>query len=172
MTNAQLVSVQWGLFLSVVFILPQLFFRQLTWRSALLTGYFSMLFAAVLLPLGGHPDQAVQPVPFQWVADTFRDGPIAFEQMLLNVALFVPLGAFLWRQRNAVAIGFTLSLAIETTQLVLGHRIFDVDDLMTNTTGTLVGWLAVNWATALLTQAKRGALPAVSAGKAPHMAQR
>ena len=145
MTNAQLVSVQWGLFLSVVFLLPQLFFRQLTWRGATITVYFSMLAAVVFLPLGGHPSQAVQPVPFQWVADWVRDGDIAFQQMTLNILLFVPLGFLarhFWQmsRRQAVALGFTVSLAIEVAQLSLGHRIFDVDDLMTNTTGALAGY--------------------------------
>lgn len=146
MTHAQFASVQWGLILTAVFLLPQLFFRQLTWRSALCTGYFSMLFAAVFLPLTGtHPGQAVQLVPFQWIADWARDGDIAFEQMALNILLFVPLGVIaklMWQRgrQDALAIGFAISFAIECAQLAMGHRIFDVDDLITNTTGTLLGY--------------------------------
>ncbi|MET9634071.1 VanZ family protein [Lentzea sp. NPDC006480] len=147
MTNAQLASTQWGLFLSVVFLLPQLFFRQLTWRSATITTYASMLFAATFLPMQTVPPrQAVQLVPFQWVADTFRDGQIAFDQMTLNVLLFVPLGAMLmfWGKRTvgqAALIGYGVSLLIEGSQLMWANRIFDVDDLITNTTGTALGWL-------------------------------
>ncbi|KJK43777.1 hypothetical protein UK23_31980 [Lentzea aerocolonigenes] len=147
MTNAQLASIQWGLFLSVVFLLPQLFFRQLTWRSATITTYASMLFAATFLPMQTVPPrQAVQLVPFQWIADTFRDGQIAFDQMTLNVLLFVPLGAMLmfWGRRTvgqAALIGYGVSLLIEGSQLMWANRIFDVDDLITNTTGTALGWL-------------------------------
>ncbi|MEU7479502.1 VanZ family protein [Lentzea sp. NPDC042327] len=147
MTNAQLASIQWGLFLSVVFIAPQLFFRQLTWRSALVTGYASMLFAATFLPLQTVPPrQSVQLVPFQWVADTLRDGRIAFDQMTLNVLLFVPLGAMLmfWGKRTigqTALIGCGVSLVIEGSQLLWANRIFDVDDLVANTTGTALGWL-------------------------------
>ena len=103
MTNTQLVSIQWGLFLSVVFLLPQLLFRQLTFRGATITTYASMLFAATFLPMQTvAPRQAVQLVPFQWIADTFRDGRIAFDQMTLNVLIFVPLGAMLmcWGRRS------------------------------------------------------------------------
>ncbi|SEQ74208.1 VanZ family protein [Lentzea albida] len=147
MTNAQLASIQWGVFLSVVFLLPQLLFRQLTFRGAAITVYASMLFSATFLPMQTvAPQQSVQLVPFQWIADTFRDGQIAFDQMTLNVLLFVPLGAMLmfWGKRTvgqAALIGYGVSLLIEGSQLLWANRIFDVDDLITNTTGTALGWL-------------------------------
>jgi glycopeptide antibiotics resistance protein len=147
MTNAHLASIQWGLFLSVVFLLPQLFFRQLTFRGATITAYASMLFAATFLPMQTVPPrQSVQLVPFQWIADTFRDGRIAFDLMTLNVLLFVPLGAMLmfWGRRTigqAALIGYGVSLLIEGSQLLWANRIFDVDDLIANTTGTVLGWL-------------------------------
>ncbi|MCX2950687.1 VanZ family protein [Lentzea sp. NEAU-D7] len=147
MTNAQLASIQWGVFLSVLFLLPQLLFRQLTFRGATVTVYASMLFAATFLPMQTvAPRQSVQLVPFQWIADTFRDGQIAFDQMTLNVLLFVPLGAMLmfWGRRSigqAALIGYGVSLLIEGSQLLWANRIFDVDDLITNTTGTALGWL-------------------------------
>lgn len=147
MTNAHLASIQWGLFLSVVFLLPQLFFRQLTFRGATVTVYASMLFAATFLPMQTVPPlQTAQLVPFQWIADTFRDGRIAFDLMTLNVLLFVPLGAMLmfWGRRSigqAALIGYGVSLLIEGSQLLWANRIFDVDDLIANTTGTALGWL-------------------------------
>ncbi|ANZ37777.1 hypothetical protein BBK82_18635 [Lentzea guizhouensis] len=165
MTNAQLASIQWGLFLSVVFLAPQLLFRQLTWRSAIITGYASMLFAATFLPMQTVPPrQSVQPVPFQWVADTLRDGQIAFDQMTLNVLLFVPLGAMLmfWGKRSlgqSALIGYGVSLVIEGSQLVWANRIFDVDDLITNTTGTALGWLGALAAVKVFTRAKATAVP-------------
>ncbi|RJQ73758.1 VanZ family protein [Pseudonocardiaceae bacterium YIM PH 21723] len=149
MTNAQLASIQWGLFLSVLFLVPQYLLRLLTWRSCMVTGYVSMLFAAVFLPWQSTPPrQALQLVPFQWVADTLRDGEIAFHQMTLNILLFVPLGAMLlfWGRRSfaqAALLGFGISLGIETVQLLWANRIFDVDDLITNTVGTAVGWALV-----------------------------
>ncbi|GHH58591.1 VanZ family protein [Lentzea cavernae] len=147
MTNAQLASIQWGVFLSIVFLLPQLFFRQLTIRGTAVTVYASMLFSATFLPMQTvAPQQTVQLVPFQWIADTFRDGQIAFDQMTLNVLLFVPLGAMLmfWGRRTigqTALIGYGVSLLIEGSQLLWANRIFDVDDLITNTTGTALGWL-------------------------------
>lgn len=65
---------------------------------------------------------------------------------LLNVLLFVPLGMMLplfWRKfrdgRYTVLCGFLLSLAVELSQLFSG--ITDIDDLITNTLGTFLGYL-------------------------------
>ncbi|MFE9750591.1 VanZ family protein [Saccharothrix saharensis] len=85
-----------------------------------------------------------------------------FLQVALNVVLFVPLG-FLLRYRfgrgvvSATAIGLLVSLAVETTQgtAVFGlypcpYRVADVDDLMTNTAGAVLGWLLARWVGRLL----------------------
>nr|WP_042180563.1 VanZ family protein [Kibdelosporangium sp. MJ126-NF4]CEL14449.1 Glycopeptide antibiotics resistance protein [Kibdelosporangium sp. MJ126-NF4]CTQ88814.1 Glycopeptide antibiotics resistance protein [Kibdelosporangium sp. MJ126-NF4] len=77
----------------------------------------------------------------------------AVQQAVFNIALFVPLGMYL-RQFFArgvvttVAIGFGVSLLVEFTQLTgnwflfpCPYRIFDVDDLLTNTLGTALGVL-------------------------------
>lgn len=65
---------------------------------------------------------------------------------LLNVALFIPLGIFLSVFWNAfrpllrtTLFGFCTSLLIELLQ-IFTFRATDVNDLMTNTLGTIVGW--------------------------------
>ena len=103
----------------------------------------------------------VQPHPGQVVRDVLRlhaagDGLLqnaALQQAVFNVALFVPLGAFVrhlgrTRVATAVAIGLGTSLLIELTQLTgvwfaypCAYRLFDVDDLVTNTAGALLGAL-------------------------------
>ncbi|QWF76667.1 VanZ family protein [Amycolatopsis sp. CA-230715] len=99
--------------------------------------------------------------PFQFLSDIraeatgpglgalLRNG--ALQQVVLNVALFVPLGMFgrhLFRLRPlvVVAAGFGMSLFIECTQLTgvwglfgCSYRLFDVDDLLVNTTGAVLG---------------------------------
>lgn len=81
-----------------------------------------------------------------------------FLQIICNVLLFVPLG-FLARAvfkrslLTATLLAAGLSLAIELTQLTgiwgmydCAYRIFDVDDLITNTAGGLLGAaLALAW---------------------------
>lgn len=71
-----------------------------------------------------------------------------YENSLLNVLLFVPLGCFLplfWKKfkpfYRTVPFGFMASLLIEVLQ-IFTYRATDVNDLMTNTFGTLLGWCA------------------------------
>ena len=128
--------------------------------------YGCMTLAVVFLPLPGpgtrRLSQTVQLHPFQWIADIHTEllnhggtwfMTQTFQQACLNVLLFVPFGVFariLWRRglTGTALIGFTASLLIEVTQLTANfgtapyaYRIFDVDDLMNNTFGAVVGWV-------------------------------
>ena len=84
-----------------------------------------------------HPH--INPVPFS-------DGlSLSF---ILNVFLFIPFG-FLCplisrtfaRARNTLFIGFGLSLLIEIVQLFTLYRAMDVNDLLTNVFGAMIGYL-------------------------------
>ena len=64
-----------------------------------------------------------------------------------NMVVFVPFGFILpevWDQLNhwytITFMGFLFSLFVETTQLVSRVGCFDVDDLLLNTVGALVGY--------------------------------
>lgn len=115
------------------------------------------------------PGPSPQLVPFTFLQDIAKEGGVsgprsllsnpAAAQVLFNVILFMPLGALV---RHAVlrhrwfagmvlgtAVGFVVSLLIECTQLTgdwflypCAYRLFDVDDLLANTTGALLGTLA------------------------------
>jgi glycopeptide antibiotics resistance protein len=132
--------------------------------------YACLTAVAVFLPLPGpdtpQPRQTIQLVPFQWIDDVHRElqerglsalhafTMPAFEGVALNVVLFVPLGIFarlLWKRGvvGTTLLGFACSLLIEMTQLTANwgtvpfqYRIFDVDDLISNSTGAMLGWLA------------------------------
>lgn len=76
----------------------------------------------------------------------FSDAEVMMELNALNVALFVPLGALaplLFKKRlpfwKIVLLGFVVSLVIELSQL-FNLRATDVDDLVMNTLGTLIGY--------------------------------
>lgn len=68
--------------------------------------------------------------------------------LLGNLIGFIPFGFFLpllipWF-RHMIRIlfaGFLLSLGYETMQLIFGIGIFDVDDLILNTTGSIIGYI-------------------------------
>lgn len=67
---------------------------------------------------------------------------------VLNIFLFMPLGFLspfisktFERVRNIFFIGLGLSLFIEIAQLFTLYRATDVDDLLTNVAGTMIGYL-------------------------------
>ena len=63
-----------------------------------------------------------------------------------NIAWFVPFGLFLRRfgypLPRTLLLGFAFSLAIETLQFVFATGFSELDDLILNTAGAGLGWLA------------------------------
>lgn len=126
-----------------LFVFHVLLFRE--WKKTARYALFA-LYLAALWSVAGLPDVLsasfapnVNCVPFVGMAEA----PL---ESVLNVFLFVPLGLMLplfWKRfrdgRFAVLYGFTLSLAVEVGQLFSGNT--DIDDLLTNTLGTFLGYL-------------------------------
>lgn len=87
-------------------------------------------------------DPNVNLIPFHHILSDIRS-------TLLNILLFMPMGFFLpllWQKYRSVfpcvLFGFCFSLVIELLQ-IFTYRASDVNDLITNTLGTLIGWLFV-----------------------------
>lgn len=115
-------------------------------------------YTLVPLPSGQYTCAGVNLRPFAVIDDIrARGGSLLRNRALLqagfNVVLFMPLGFFLrvvWRRGVVIAtlVGFATTLAIELTQLTglwglypCAFRVFDVDDLILNTAGALLGSL-------------------------------
>ncbi|WP_022917433.1 VanZ family protein [Ruania albidiflava] len=134
--------------------------RLLLWAAALV--YFWALWAYTLLPLPSRTEVqcAGTNLDVLELVGTLREaagGPgslltdPAVLQLALNVVLFLPLGFFvrvLGGRGIVVALltGLGTSLLIELTQLTgvwgvysCAYRVFDVDDLLTNTLGAIIG---------------------------------
>lgn len=65
-----------------------------------------------------------------------------------NIIAFVPLGFFISllfekfnNYKKVLKVGFLSSLAIEITQLFVGYNVCDIDDIIYNTLGALVGFI-------------------------------
>ncbi len=88
-------------------------------------------------------------------------GPI---DTILNIILFVPLGCFLpllyrkYNHINSTALtGFLFSLSIELVQM-FGRGSTDINDLITNTAGTCLGYLIYKPLSTLIPQELHGRL--------------
>lgn len=88
---------------------------------------------------------------------------IAVQNILGNILLFSPLGFFvpLLRPRlsklvQIAVLAFGISLLLELVQLLTGLGGFDVDDLLLNVLGGLLGWLAFRVLRGLVRVPRRG----------------
>lgn len=161
--------------------------RTLLWLSALV--YSWAVWAYTLLPLPDPQELTCSGRnldPFMFVHDIdgalaqASNGPVAvltdpaLLQVTLNVLLFVPLGFFVrvLSGRGVVVAGFAglaVSAFIEFTQLTgvwglypCAYRVFDVDDMLTNTVGALLGSVA-----ALLVPRRHRGHPEAAAADVP-----
>jgi len=119
-----------------------------------------------------NTDSYAQWIPFHFVTDIVRETGVrlespstyvrllterAFLQVVFNVLLTVPFGMFMrhyFRTRWAACLLCTLGLSLffEITQVtgIYGiydypYRLFDVDDLMTNAAGGMIGFVFADW---------------------------
>lgn len=162
-------SVVAGLFVSALFTVPiaaLLYHRRGQLRLLTVLGiYLSILYAFALIfftlfPVPEDPrafcaTHHLRPNldPLQFVADFQKQPRSVVLQTGFNVVFFIPLGfslrrVFRWRSWAVVLDGFATSLFIECSQLTgifgifpCAYRLFDVDDLITNTLGAVVGLL-------------------------------
>ena len=134
---------------SAVFIIPIFFiYERLMFHNikrTLLYMAFAFYLVAVLA-LVGFPN--ITYIRFEVVINLFPfvDMVSDFRNALLNIALFVPLGAFLpvlsenCRQiKKTVLIGFCTTFVIEVVQ-IFTFRTTDINDIIVNVVGTLIGY--------------------------------
>jgi glycopeptide antibiotics resistance protein len=131
----------------------------------LLLLYLTLVFhAGPRFPRG----RALELVPLRTTAHFLRAGGWEMVVNVVgNVAAFMPLGVLVPLARGArtsvrrvVLTGAGLSLAIEAAQFASGRRVADVDDVLLNTAGTLLGYgvlaLGLRWRSWV--RASRGAV--------------
>jgi len=130
--------------------------------EAALAGYLVALVCVVLFPLrsmdavdAAYISAFINLVPFHTVIEIVQDfqGQIA-RQLVGNVVMFVPLGFLLplvsmrcRRLRVTTIVALVVSVGIEFIQLAMlltlvSSRSVDIDDVVLNVTGAVLGYLA------------------------------
>lgn len=114
----------------------------------LLAVYLAAVFGITGMPSVTY--MRIHPI-FNWIpfAD-IMDAPASYiKNTILNVLLFLPLGMLsplVWKRyrswTDVLKLGFSVSLFIEMMQ-ILTFRCSDIDDLITNSVGALVGFALV-----------------------------
>lgn len=135
--------------------------RTLAWAALLVWMLAVQAYTLLPVPSGDYTCVGAVLDPLQSIRDVLDPanagggmlGNSAVQQLVLNVALFVPWGVLvrmLWRRGVVVTAlsGLGISLLVEATQLTgvwgvfpCAYRLFDTSDLLTNTLGAVIGSL-------------------------------
>lgn len=128
----------------LLLILNKFYFHsaQKTIRYFVFAIYLSAVYAVVGMPSVNFIRFSTNCniIPFAYMFSDYKNS-------LLNILLFLPLGFFLTTYWNSfrklhrtLFFGFCMSLLIELLQLFT-FRATDINDLITNTLGTIFGWI-------------------------------
>ncbi len=84
--------------------------------------------------------------PFKEIFRYDFASPLFFKNIIGNVLLFIPLGFLIAYKLNLkhfysiILLSLYFSVCIESIQLIIG-RVFDIDDILLNTIGGIIGYL-------------------------------
>lgn len=114
--------------------------RRIWWAIGI-----AWLMVILALTLRSAPDQALRVAELPWYCILCGDGGVA--DVILNLLLFAPLGVAACALRlppwRALAVAVVLTASIETTQwFLLVGRDGSVGDVLANSAGAVLGWLA------------------------------
>lgn len=136
-----LFDLPWWYFLIAAGIVTVLTITTKKWVIALLAGYMFLVLAdTVLIRSAGRLRYEL--LPFWSYRDYFNGTDDSLmKQIVANVVMFIPIGVLVGKllNWNGVWIGAGFSVIIEITQLVTRRGLFEFDDILHNTIGTVIG---------------------------------
>ncbi|MBR1852721.1 MAG: VanZ family protein [Lachnospiraceae bacterium] len=124
-------------------------FARLLWWGVWIA-YLVVVIGVTLLLRGGYygyENTVIQPLFYSYRDAWVHWSAAAWRNIIFNFCMFVPLGFWLplglksfrrfWKTYLA---GFGFTLLIETMQLMTRRGIFELDDVLGNTVGTMIGY--------------------------------
>ena len=105
--------------------------RKKSAAAGLLVAYVFLVMSVTVLSRGHVKEETVYLVPF-W----------SYIEIVLNILMLVPVGFLLpvLVKRHAVLYGILVSVCIEVFQLITGRGYFEVNDLIHNSLGIVIGY--------------------------------
>lgn len=107
------------------------------WVVGLLIGYVIIILSVTVLFRTSFEGQHFQPQLF-WSYEVWE---IQKNQIIANILLFIPFGVItgsLWKWKGIIA-GTVVSTTVELLQFVSSRGLFEFDDIVHNTLGTIIG---------------------------------
>ena len=115
--------------------------------GALLAEYYFLVLCSTVICRAGVMERHVELMPFWNYPDIWNkvDYPADLIEVLLNMALFVPIGFLLggigFKTKKVLLMGICLSGIIEVSQFAFSKGLCETDDVIHNTLGAFLGYL-------------------------------
>ena len=115
----------------------------------LLTAYIVALVCLTLICGEQEPSRKVQIIPFITLLKNLKYHNSSYViQMIGTIVMYIPMGIFTGLKyknlRFTILASFLSSLVIETTQLITMRGVFDIDDLICNILGAIIGFMIIS----------------------------
>lgn len=146
---------------AAVFIIPIMaIYNRIFFHSGKRTVVYILfgLYFVAILALVGFPNIESRNIDFTINVIPFIDMASDSVNSFLNILLFVPFGFFLpllWSKfrsvKDSVLMGLLISCIIEISQ-IFTYRTTDINDLITNTIGTVIGYCVAQYLTGKFTK--------------------
>ena len=148
------IFIMFCIFISYFWVYRKLLKGQkvIGWRVFLWWGiflcYLSVVLGATLLSRGNNwTNDKIQPLFYSYRDAWINFSNAAWRNIILNFCMFIPFGIWLPLGIKAFRIfwktylaGFAFTLFIECIQLLFRRGIFELDDILGNTVGTMIGY--------------------------------
>lgn len=115
------------------------------WLVVLIAYFLTIYYFAVL----GRNTSVNASIRLELFWGYFSQGENLLMDNLINIVCFIPIGMLVGminrkhKVLTALFTGLLISLIIESSQLIWKRGVFDVDDLLNNTIGAVIGCLMV-----------------------------
>ena len=115
--------------------------RNCSW--ALLAGYVFLVLCSTIVCRDGCMNVGYNFHPFLHI---HSQNVVIIGERILNIILFVPIGLLVsvvlnrWRFIKVLILGFSLSASIELMQLLLKKGVCNIDDVINNVAGCIIGY--------------------------------
>ena len=119
--------------------------------GALLAEYYFLVLCSTVICRASHGERHIELIPFWNYLDIWNrvDYPADLIEVLLNIALFVPIGLLLggmgMKLKKVFLSGVVLSCVIEGSQFAFRRGLCETDDVIHNTLGCIIGYLIFLW---------------------------
>lgn len=115
--------------------------------GGLLAEYYFLVLCSTVICRASHGERHIEIMPFWNYPDIWNrvDYPADLIEVLLNIALFVPIGLLLgglgFKTKKVLLSGICLSGIIEVSQFAFCKGLSETDDVMHNSVGAFLGYL-------------------------------